>query len=172
MHLKIYIHIILKRSYINGIKLYIYFYNLLFYVIFYSFISTCKDEHKQPPPHTAPLWPPTRPIYIERWPRSPPHRPIYPNMYERVQIAYLQTNLSPQIHFSWTTQTLMLGKTERRRRRGKQGTRWLNAITDSRDMNMSKLQEMVKDRETWHVAVLEVAKSRTPLSDWTTAQIF
>ena len=59
----------------------------------------------------------------------------------------------------------MLGKTERRRRRGKQGTRWLNAITDSRDMNMSKLQEMVKDRETWHVAVLEVAKSRTPLSD-------
>ena len=135
--------------------------------IFYSFRSTCKDEHKQPPPHTAPLGPPTRPTYIERWPRSPPHRPICPNMYERVQIAYPQTNLSPQIHFSWTTQTLMLGKRERRRR-GQQRTIWLNGITDSIDMNLSKLQEMVKDRETGHAAVHGVAKSRTSLSNWTT----
>ena len=49
--------------------------------------------------------------------------------------------------------TLMLGKIEGRRRRGRQKTRWLDGITDSRDMNLSKLQEMVKDREVSHVAV-------------------
>ena len=61
--------------------------------------------------------------------------------------------------------TLMLGKTEGRRRRGRQRLRWLDDITDSEDMNMSKLQKMVKDRELWHAAFHEVAKSRTRLSD-------
>jgi len=58
----------------------------------------------------------------------------------------------------------MLGKRERRRG-GQQRTGWLNGITDSIDMNLSKLQEMVKDPETWHAAVHGVAKSWTPLSD-------
>ena len=56
---------------------------------------------------------------------------------------------------------LMLGKNEGRRRRGKQRMRWLNSITDSMDMNLGKLQEIVRDRESWHATVHEVAESQT-----------
>ena len=64
--------------------------------------------------------------------------------------------------------TLMLGKTEGRKRRGRQRMRWLDDIKDSMDMSLSKLQEIVKDREDWHAEVHEMAKSWTWLSKWTT----
>ena len=61
--------------------------------------------------------------------------------------------------------TLMMRKTEGKRRRGKQRIRWFDSLTDSRDMSLSKLREMGKDKEVWHATVHGVAKSWTQLSD-------
>ena len=105
-------------------------------------------------------------------------RPVNPKG-NQSWIFIARTNAEAESPVFWSPDTknkliekiLMKGYIEGKRREGLQRMRWLDSITDSTDMNLSKLQETVKDREAWHATVYGVTKNRTWLSNWTTRRI-
>ena len=97
-------------------------------------------------------------------------RLIFPYFFPSVKLLVKQnvTFIFLQWRVNLLDKTILLGKIESKRRRELKGVRWLNSIIDSMDMRLSKVQEIVKDREAWHAAVHGITKSQTWLSDWTT----